>query len=80
MAFNFAEASAIALASLQQTATLAATIGGEDHITAANDALDAAGNVAGQFLTDPAEQQQAVQAYAAAKTILALISAFKKKK
>ena len=80
MSFNIATASAIALAALQETATIAPQIGSEDHLTAASTALDGAANVASQFLTDPTEQQQAVAAYNGAKAIIAIFAAFKKKK
>lgn len=80
MSFNWGLVAELALVGLTETAQLAPVIGGEDHITAAGQALQAAGQASQAIITDPTQQQQAKNAYQAAAAVLNLIAAFQKHK
>lgn len=79
MAFNWGLVAELATVGLAETAQLAPQFGSEDHITAANQALQAAGQAAAQIVTDPQQAQEAQAAYAAAGAIISLIGVFTKK-
>lgn len=77
---NWLQAIEIATLGLTETASLVPTFGSADHETSAIAALQGAGQIAGQVITDPAQQAEAALAYVAAQSILKLVFAFTKKK
>ena len=80
MAVNWGTALEIAMLGIQEAAATVPTFGGADHETAAISALNAAGQVASQVITDPTQQAEAAAAYAAAGSLIKLVFAFTKKK
>ena len=80
MAINWGLITELALVGLTETAQLAPVIGGEDHLTAAGQALQAAGQASSAVITDPTQLKEAQAAYSAAAAILNVIAAFQKKK
>lgn len=80
MAINWGLVAEIATVGLEETATLTPQIGSEDHLTAASQALQAAGQASSAIITDPTQLQEAQASYNAAASILKLIAAFQKKK
>lgn len=70
----------IATLALSVGAETAPEIGSEDHISAANDALNAATVVASNVITDPTQKAEANAAAMLASAVIKLFAAFTNKK